>query len=154
MLSDLIRRLNQHWRLASAIRRDRIRRRPLRRFFIPRGEMLESRRVLSTEIWTGGDNNDSNWTSNDNWDGFGGAGPDDDLFFGESAARKTNTNNFDGNTSFNSLSFTGNGYVISGNQIVLANGITTNPGQGTAPVFNPNIVLGAPQTFNSIGNHV
>src|SRR5688572_4000265 len=127
---------------------------PRRRFFRPRFEMLEGRRVMSTETWSGGDSNDSLWTSNDNWAGIGGAGAGDDLVFPASAARKTNTNDFDVNTSFNSLTFNGTGYVISGNQIILADGITNNPGAGTAPIFNPNILLSADQTFNSVSNHV
>src|SRR5262245_41378517 len=146
MLSSFIRRFNRHWRDGGDTRR--------RRYFVPRGEMLEDRRVLSTETWSGEDSNDSNWTSNDNWSGVGGAGAGDDLVFPESAARTTNTNDFDVNTSFNSLTFNGNGYVISGNQIVLANGVTNNPGPGAAPVFNPHILLGADQTFNSLSNHV
>jgi len=31
----------------------------------------------ATETWTGGDNNNSNWTTNSNWTGIGGAGPGD-----------------------------------------------------------------------------
>ena len=36
---------------------------------------------LATKAWSGGDANDSNWTSNGNWDGVGGAGPNDNLIF-------------------------------------------------------------------------
>jgi fibronectin-binding autotransporter adhesin len=122
--------------------------------YIPRCEALEIRRVFAIETWSGEDNNDSNWTSNDNWTGIGGAGAGDDLVFPESAARKTNTNDFDVNTSFRSLTFTGNGYSITGNQIILTNGITNNPGSGAAPVFGPNILLSADQTFTSSSNHV
>src|SRR5439155_17812670 len=109
-------------------RRSPICRRPLRRFFRPRGEKLEDRRVLSTETWTGGAIFDSNWTSNGNWSGIGGASADDDLVFPATAARKSNTNDFDANTNFNSLKFTGTGYVFNGNPIFLADGITNNPG--------------------------
>ncbi len=102
--------------------------------------------------WSGGDGNDANWTSNDNWAGVLGAGPGDDLIFPDSAVRKTNTNDFAANTEFSSLTFTGSDYVISGNQISLTNGIVTNPGSSPVPIFNPNILMTASQTFNSIAS--
>jgi Calx-beta domain len=109
----------------------------------------------ATETWSGGDSNDSLWTSNDNWAGIGGAGPGDDLFFPAGAARLTNTNDFAVNTSFASLNFAGNAYVISGNQIALTGGIVNNPsGGGSPPVFNPNILMTASQTFSSAVSHV
>lgn len=106
--------------------------------------------VLATETWTGGDNNDPNWTSNGNWSGVGGAGAGDSLIFPQSASRKANTNNFAVNTAFNSLDFTGGGYTVSGSQIFLDNGIDVNipPGSGAAPDINFNIILGNSQTWN------
>lgn len=87
------------------------------RFFTPRGEWLESRRVLSTETWSSGDSNDANWTSNDNWAGIGGADADDDLSFPAGAAQLASFNDFPINTWFNSLTFSGAGYSVTGNQI-------------------------------------
>ena len=81
------------------------------------------------------------------------AGPGDDLIFPDSAARKTNTNDFAANTEFRSLTFTGSDYVISGNQISLTNGIVTNL-SGIVPIFNPNIQMTASQTFNSVASQV
>lgn len=115
----------------------------------------DDNRPEAVETWTGGDNNDSNWTSNGNWSGIGGAGANDDLVFPASAARKTNTNNFSVNTSFRTLTFTGNGYNVSGNQIILTNGMTINPGgAGAPPIFGPGIVLNGNQTFNSANSNL
>src|SRR5262245_34741912 len=100
-------------------RASKIRRRPLRRFLRPLGEFLEDRRVLSTETWSGGDNNDNLWTSNDNWAGVGGAGADDDLVFPAGAGRPATFNDFPTNTRFGSLTFNGSGYSVTGNQIFL-----------------------------------
>ena len=107
----------------------------------------------ATKNWSGNDNNDSNWTSNLNWDGIGGASANDDLVFpgGSSIHRLTNDNNFAVNTNFNSLDIEAGGYQITGNQIFLANGITANfvGGGGNSSAFNPNIILGANQTWSS-----
>jgi autotransporter-associated beta strand protein len=105
----------------------------------------------ATKNWSGNDNNDSNWTSNLNWDGVGGASANDDLVFPGGASRLTNNNNFNINTNFNSLDIKAGSYQISGAQIFLANGITANfsQGNGNSSTFNPNIVLGANQTWTS-----
>ena len=117
----------------------------------------------ATKTWSGGDNNNSEWTTNSNWDGIGGAGPNDELVFPQSAARKTNTNNFAVNTNFDELTFTGRSYVIGGNQILLGDNlnsfdtaVTINVpnGAGNEPVFNPNILLGTFQTWTSQNNFV
>src|SRR6476646_7381705 len=65
-----------------------------------------------TFTWTGNENSNAFWKSNNNWNGIGGAGPNDDLIFPASAIQKTNTNDFTLNTNFNSLTFTGRDYVI------------------------------------------
>ncbi len=118
--------------------------------------------LASREEWLGLDNNDSNWTSNGNWRGIGGARQNDDLEFKDfvprfgfddafcpdictKTERRTNYNDFAVNTSFNSLKFSGANYVINGNQIILVNGIRTF---SPTTVFNPNIILGASQTFS------
>ena len=109
--------------------------------------------VLAVETWSGGAG-DSNWTSNLNWEGIGGAGVDDDLVFPQSASRKTNTNDFAANTRFRTLTISGTDYVIGGNQISLSNGITANAPDGTPSQFNPGIVLTDPQTFTVTNNLV
>lgn len=104
----------------------------------------------ATKTWTGGDNNDGNWTSNGNWDGIGGAGPGDALIFPNSASRKTNTNNFGTNTLFNAITISGNDYVIGGNQILLDGNFTANQTSsvGAHPIFNPNILLNTSVSFS------
>lgn len=125
-----------------------------------------------TKEWVGGDNNDSYWSSNSNWAGIGDAGRNDDLVFldrvprfgtDESACptwctfvnRKTNYNDIPINTSFDSLSFRGSNYVISGNQIFLGRqsgaqtiNVSTGAFLGADPIFNPNIILGVSQRWN------
>ena len=108
--------------------------------------------MLSSETWDGNGTN-AEWTTNDNWAGIGGAGANDDLTFPQTAARKTSHNDFPVNTNFNSLNFQGPDYVITGNQIFLANGIFHNPGGGVSAVFNPNIILGADQFFTNATNN-
>ncbi len=116
--------------------------------------------------WVGGDNNDSNWTSNGNWNGIGGGGQNDDLVFGSQVlvfgglaytvpVRRANTNDLAVNTSFDSMTFNGFNYVISGNQIFLKKGLTIDLASGFSgnPVFNPNIIFasvaGLSQTWTS-----
>src|SRR6476661_7105654 len=67
----------------------------------------------ATKEWSGSDLNDSNWTSNNNWAGIGGAAPNDDLVFSNDShvQRLTNINDFPLNTNFNSLTFQMGGYV-------------------------------------------
>src|SRR5262245_15271290 len=122
-----------------------------RRFCTPRCEQLEDRRVLSTETWTGGDNDDSNWTSNGNWAGIGGARQLDDLVFPAGAVRLTNTNDFVANTFFNSISITGNGYTINGNQLTLREGVTSSASNAT---FNPDLHFFGNQTFSNSGTNL
>lgn len=109
-----------------------------------------------TKTWSGGDNNDSNWTSNGNWSGIGGAGRNDDLVFPAGAARLTNFNDFPTNTSFDSLNFKGRGYNISGSQIFLESGVHIDIPAGAvgSTSFNPNIILGSSQFWTSVQGFV
>ncbi len=104
----------------------------------------------SVETWTGGDNNNSNWTTNSNWAGIGGAAAGDDLVFPAGAARTSNTNDFANGTGFNSLTFTG-GYIINGNRIVLGSGgITMNTASNVS--FFPNLTHNVNQTWTNSGS--
>ena len=109
--------------------------------------------VLATGTWSGGDANDTNWTSNDNWSGIGGAGVDDDLVFAAGAARKVNVNDFAVNTRFHSITISDTDYNISGNQIFLSAGLNENATNsvGANPIFVPNIILDNNQTFSNTG---
>ena len=113
--------------------------------------LLTGAASAGTKTWSGSDNNDANWTSNGNWAGIGGGRPNDDLIFPAGAARLNNLNNFPVNTSFNSLTFKGRGYVFSGSQIFLKNGITIDvpSGSGQPPAFNLNTILDLNQTWKS-----
>jgi autotransporter-associated beta strand protein len=106
----------------------------------------------ATKEWSGNDLNDSNWTSNNNWAGVGGAGANDELVFPGLASRLVNNNDFATNTNFNKLTFNRGEYVISGSQILLANGgimLDLTEDVSTSLIFNPNILLGADQTWTS-----
>ena len=106
----------------------------------------------STETWSGL-GLDSDWTSNGNWSGAGGAGADDDLVFPLSASRKTNNNDFD-NTRFHSIAINGPDYVIIGKKILLSAGIVLNNDQfgspGITEQFSPAIDLDANQAFSGV----
>jgi autotransporter-associated beta strand protein len=108
--------------------------------------------LAATKTWTGGDSNDSNWTSNGNWTGILAPGANDDLVFVD-GSRRTNVNNFPINTNFDSLSFSGTNFSITGNAIFLGSGgsggITANITSSTTWNFAPNILLGRDQTFSS-----
>ncbi|MBP7474193.1 MAG: hypothetical protein KBF83_02290 [Pyrinomonadaceae bacterium] len=122
--------------------------------------------VAGTKEWDGfADGFDGNWTTNNNWKGIGGAGPNDDLIFADKVCNlitgcfwtlknTTTTNNFPINTSFKSLTLSGTRYRIRGNQIFLQNGLTFGKGQvgGNEPTpettWNPNIILGDSQLWD------
>lgn len=96
----------------------------------------------AVRVWTGGGGN-GYWNTPANW---GGTAPSqgDDLVFPAGAARLTNTNNYTG-WAFNSITFSGSNYVIRGNPLTLANGISAQQPTGTN-TFHPQITLGRPQT--------
>ncbi len=101
----------------------------------------------ATRTWSGA-GVDANWSTAANW---GGTAPvaGDDLVFPAGAARLTNNNDFAASTSFNTISFTGagGGYVLGGNAIQLAAGITAANTAGNNSVALP-ITLGASQAFS------
>ncbi|HXG08193.1 MAG TPA: Ig-like domain repeat protein [Gemmataceae bacterium] len=84
-------------------------------------EELETRLAPATHVWTGlGGNN--NWTTAANWQNNFRPNPadgPDDLVFPAGASRLSSTNDFAPNTVFNSISFDGSGYTLSGNPITL-----------------------------------
>jgi fibronectin-binding autotransporter adhesin len=73
-------------------------------------------------IWEGSQN--GNWNDPGNWESsFYAPKPGDDLIFPAGAARLSTTNNLGLNIPFHSVVFTGNGYTLHGNQILLRNGV-------------------------------
>ena len=108
--------------------------------------------LAATKTWTGL-GGDANWQTGGNW---GGTAPlaGDDLVFPAGAAQTTNTNNFPAGTSFNSLAFSGNGYVIGGNRIALSvSGITSTVATGQTDTLNLDVALssGTSMAVNNSG---
>jgi len=76
--------------------------------------------------------------------------PGDDVVFPASAAQQTNINDLLAGTAFNSVRLDGQRYVITGNAITLAAGITANAqGESSNPEVGLDITLTAPQTFSA-----
>jgi autotransporter-associated beta strand protein len=74
----------------------------------------------------------------------------DDLEFPDTAARKTNTNNFAGAT-FLGLTFTGRGYTLGGNPLTLGGDVTASPGPFGNSI-NLDLTLDADRTFQLDGS--
>ncbi len=74
----------------------------------------------STRTWTG--TTSGSWSVAGNW---GGTAPvtGDDLVFPSGASNLSNTNDFIENTIFNSITFTGSGYTLSGNTLIIGAGL-------------------------------
>ena len=102
----------------------------VRRGLRPEIEGLEGRIVLATDIWTGAVS--GSWMTAGNWSGGVAPSPNDDLVFPATAANLTNTNDFPGGTTFNSITIQGAGYNLSGNTLNLNTGITTSYTTGTS----------------------
>ena len=102
----------------------------VRRGLRPEIEGLEGRIVLATDIWTGAVS--GSWMTAGNWSGGVAPAPNDDLVFPATAANLTNTNDFPGGTTFNSITIQGAGYNLSGNTLNLNTGITASFSTGTS----------------------
>lgn len=74
----------------------------------------------ATKTWSGATN--GNWSVGTNW---GGTAPvtGDDLVFPSGASNLSNTNDLTENTIINSITFTGSGYTLSGNPLILGQGL-------------------------------
>ena len=94
----------------------------------------------ATRTWSGTTN--GNWNVDANW---GGTKPSagDDLVFPASASNKSTTNDIAADTSFNSITFDGDGYTLSGNRITLVAGITQSV--TSTNIISLAIILGADQ---------
>jgi autotransporter-associated beta strand protein len=120
-------------RLAERVKRTsaRDRRRGARppRPFRPRLEALEDRAVPTIVTWGGNALFNGNWTNGANWIGGHAPNPGDELVFPNGGGRlTTSTNNFAPGTNFHSITFTGGGYVLNGNSILLGSVSATNAG--------------------------
>ncbi|MEI6400271.1 MAG: autotransporter-associated beta strand repeat-containing protein [bacterium] len=78
------------------------------------------RAEAATRTWTG--TTSGAWSVASNW---GGTAPvtGDDLVFPSGASNLSNTNDLTENTIFNSITFSGSGYTLSGNPIILGAGL-------------------------------
>jgi fibronectin-binding autotransporter adhesin len=100
----------------------------------------------SQRVWDGGVVG-SYWNETDNWDPSNFPPKSgDDLLFPAGAARLNNTNNLGLSTTFHSVTFTGDGYTLNGNQISLQAGVTAALASSTNRVALP-IRLQTNQTF-------
>jgi fibronectin-binding autotransporter adhesin len=104
--------------------------------------------ISHAATWNGGSLTTSNWQDAANWNGTAPIPPEDLVFDG--AMRLANTNDFAIDTTFNNINFTSGAgaFVLSGNRITLANGISDN--STTLQTINLPIVLGGSQTIQVV----
>ena len=88
-------------------------------------------------LWTGNGGN-ANWSTAANWNPAGAPQDGDDLFFVDGTSRQSNVNNLSGRR-FNSINFSGSTsvYNLSGNTVVLSNGVTCQLDNTLATVSLP-----------------
>ena len=107
-----------------------------------------------THTWTGTIN--GYWSDPGNWGGYNSKtgnrdysylpSPGDDLVFPGSASNKSTYNDFGSGTLFNSITFTGSGYTLSGNSITLGSGGIT--GSFSLNTINLNMTLNSSININ------
>src|SRR5262245_37057695 len=95
---------------------------PKTRRFRPSLEALETRLVPATRVWDGGAVTSDRWKAAANWEDNALPVAGDDLVFPAGADRLSNLNDFAIGTEFGSITFTGSGYDIRGNRVVLTGG--------------------------------
>lgn len=88
-------------------------------------EALEDRLCPSIDVWTGAGAN-ANWSTAANWQSGVVPQAGDTLSFSAGAASTTSVNNLAAGTTFNSIQFYGNDFVVEGNAVKLTNGINNN----------------------------
>ena len=87
------------------------------------------------------------WTTLANWSGSVPPAASDDVIFLNSAPIKATGNNLLG--SLHSVAFGGGGFSISGNSLVLTNGVMTTNTTGGNTFLSP-VILGANQSFTNL----
>jgi fibronectin-binding autotransporter adhesin len=109
--------------------------------------------MAATRTWTG--TTSALWSVAGNW---GGTAPvaGDDLVFPNGTSNMTNTNDFPAGTNFNSLTFTGGPYTITGNGIALGTQIVMNVSSVLTNIVNLPISLAGARSvsFTGSGNSV
>jgi autotransporter-associated beta strand protein len=99
----------------------------------------------ATLSWTGGGAT-SNWSDPNNWGGTA-PHPGDNLVFGPGPANLTPYDDFPIGTLFNSITFSGSGYVVNGNSIVTE--LIDGSNASGANTLNLNLTLGNAGTINA-----
>jgi autotransporter-associated beta strand protein len=130
--------------LQERVKRNPARRRgaPRPRSFRPLLEALEERAVPTIVTWGGNAFFNGDWTNGANWIGGQAPKPGDDLVFPNGGGRlSTGTNDFTAGTNFHSITFTGSGYVLNGNRILLGSVSATNAGGVTNSAGSNTIAL-------------
>jgi autotransporter-associated beta strand protein len=108
----------------------------------PRLECLETRLAPAIHTWTGASATSSNWSDAANWNGGAPSSSESEvaLVF-PVAARRENTDDIP-NLTVQEIRFTGNDYVISGNQsIKLTGNITHFPEPSSTDTLNVNLIV-------------
>lgn len=77
-------------------------------------------------VWTGGSS--IYWSDQNNWSPVGVPSSGDSLEFPFGASNKTNTNNLPAQTSFVDILFSGDGYAVDGNEIVVTHSLASASG--------------------------
>ncbi len=75
----------------------------------------------ATRTWDG--STSGSWSVGTNWSGDVAPVTGDDLVFPSGTSNKSNTNDLTPNTIFNSITFSDSGYTLSGNSIILRQGL-------------------------------
>jgi autotransporter-associated beta strand protein len=103
----------------------------------------------ATRTWTGAGAT-PNRSDPNNW---GGAAPNpgDSLVFPAGVAATTSHNDFPAGTGFGTVTFSGAGYAVTGNDLGLIGGIDASAASGTN-TFGPNVTLLANENVNAGGN--
>ncbi|QEL16832.1 Ig-like domain repeat protein [Limnoglobus roseus] len=102
---------------------------------------------VATRTWTGGDADDSLWSSPDNWASGIAPGFGDRLVFASGAARASSVNDFAAGTTFHSIEIQSAGFNFFGNSIQLVGGVTATHASGTSTI-GMDLALTANQTIN------
>src|SRR5439155_10386592 len=125
----------------------------------PQFECLENRLAPANHIWTGAVSN--LWSNNGNWNG---GAPNTDtsgtpvaLIFPTGASNLANTNDIT-NLIIASITYTGSGYMTTGNLLSFPSGgppasITTDPTVTGADTFNAGIIFGIGTVTVNIANN-
>ena len=104
--------------------------------------------AAETRTWTGGGGDDL-WSTDANWNSNAPPEAGSELFFPDTAARKTPINDLPAGMAFARIAVEGGSYIIDGNPVTLTNGISASSSQGTNVEVKLGVVLAADQVFRS-----